>query len=55
MPPFDEDSRVKIPALVHFTRIGYEYLSKKEMGKRSSILILQEISSLINSRKHKCY
>lgn len=30
MPPFDEDSRVKIPALVHFTRIGYEYLSKKE-------------------------
>ena len=23
----NENSRVKIPALVHFTRIGYEYLS----------------------------
>lgn len=26
-----EDSRVKIPALVHFTRIGYEYMSLKKM------------------------
>ncbi len=25
----NEDSRVKIPALVHFTRLGYEYLSIK--------------------------
>lgn len=25
----NEDSRVKIPALVHFTRIGYEYVSLK--------------------------
>lgn len=24
-----EDSRVKIPALVHFTRLGYEYMSIK--------------------------
>ena len=22
-----EDSRVKIPALVHFTRLGYQYMS----------------------------
>lgn len=28
--PHNEDSRVKIPALVHFTRLGYEYLSLKE-------------------------
>ena len=30
----NEDSRVKIPALVHFTRLGYNYLSiKKYSGK----------------------
>ena len=26
---FNEDSRVKIPALLHFTRLGYRYLSLK--------------------------
>ena len=26
----NENSRVKIPALVHFTRLGYEYLSLKD-------------------------
>lgn len=29
MSAFNEDSRVKIPALLHFTRLGYEYLSLK--------------------------
>ena len=29
MTVFNEDSRVKIPALLHFTRLGYEYLSLK--------------------------
>ncbi len=30
----NENSRVKIPALVHFTRLGYEYISlKKYTGK----------------------
>lgn len=28
--PHNEDSRVKIPALVHFTRIGYDYISLKD-------------------------
>ena len=28
---FDENSRVKIPALVHATRLGYKYISLKEM------------------------
>lgn len=28
--PHNEDSRVKIPALVHFTRLGYQYLSLKK-------------------------
>lgn len=26
----NENSRVKIPALVHFTRLGYEYISLKK-------------------------
>lgn len=30
-----EDSRVKIPALVHFTRLGYTYMSLK--GKNPGI------------------
>ncbi len=29
---FNEDSRVKIPAIVHLTRLGYTYLSKAELG-----------------------
>lgn len=28
---FGEDSRVKIPALMHFTRLGYRYRSLKEI------------------------
>lgn len=27
---FNEDTRVKIPALIHFTRLGYEYFSLKD-------------------------
>ncbi|MCT7466705.1 hypothetical protein N5T78_08950 [Aliarcobacter cryaerophilus] len=26
----NEDSRVKIPAILHLTRLGYKYLSLKE-------------------------
>ena len=32
--PHNEDSRVKIPALVHFTRLGYEYVSLKNFKGR---------------------
>ena len=28
--PFNENSRVKIPALVHLTRLGYTYISVKD-------------------------
>ena len=28
--PHNENSRVKIPALVHFSRIGYQYISIKD-------------------------
>lgn len=34
---FNEDSRVKIPALVHLTRLGYEYLSIKDDNIKISI------------------
>lgn len=34
---FNEDSRVKIPALVHLTRLGYEYLSIKDDNIKNSI------------------
>lgn len=30
MSAFNEDSRVKIPALLHLTRLGYDYLSLKQ-------------------------
>lgn len=32
MAKFNEDSRVKIPALLHLTRLGYGYLSLKEVA-----------------------
>lgn len=32
---FSEDSRVKIPALVHMTRLGYEYISKDEVKRQA--------------------
>jgi type I restriction enzyme R subunit len=37
--PFNEDSRVKIPALLHLTRLGYDYLSLKDNSwdERSNI------------------
>ena len=28
--PHNENSRVKIPALVHFTRLGYKYISLRK-------------------------
>ncbi|MDR1503417.1 MAG: DEAD/DEAH box helicase family protein [Prevotella sp.] len=31
---FNEDSRVKIPALLHLTRLGYTYIPRKEHHKR---------------------
>jgi len=34
---FNENSRVKIPALIHLTRLGYEYLSLKSEEIKSSL------------------
>ncbi len=35
--PHNENSRVKIPALVHFTRLGYKYISLKQYLKDNTI------------------
>ena len=32
---FNEDTRVKIPALVHLTRLGYQYISRQDVKKQS--------------------
>ncbi len=29
---FNEDSRTKIPALLHLVRLGYRYISRKEQN-----------------------
>lgn len=34
----NEDSRVKIPALIHLTRLGYEYLFLKEFVNLESVM-----------------
>ena len=32
---FNEDSRVKIPAIVHLTRLGYQYIPRKEIKEQA--------------------
>lgn len=54
---FNEDSRVKIPALLHLGRLGYTYLSRKEHGKRLETCnifpeIFKEAISRINPDAH---
>ena len=40
---FNEDSRVKIPAILHLTRLGYTYLSLKENKWDESTNIFTDI------------
>ena len=52
---FNEDSRVKIPALVHLTRLGYTYIPKylaKDYHPETNIFteLFQESISLINGK-----
>lgn len=48
-----EDSRVKIPALVHFTRLGYTYMSIKDKERNidydgdTNIFYSQFLSAII--------
>ena len=43
MTAFNEDSRVKIPALLHLTRLGYDYLSLKQAKRDARSNIFPEI------------
>jgi len=51
---FNEDSRVKIPALLHLLRLGYGYLSLKQASwdKRNNIFtgIFESAITRINPR-----
>ena len=40
---FNEDSRVKIPSILHLTRLGYQYLSLKGTTWDESTNIFPEI------------
>jgi len=54
---FNEDSRVKIPALLHLTRLGYDYLSLKQVrwDTRSNIFpeILEAALLRLNPELHR--
>lgn len=47
----NENSRVKIPALVHFTRLGYEYLSLK---KYSGANLIDEDTNIFIELRSYC-
>lgn len=57
MTTFNEDSRVKIPALLHLSRLGYDYLSLKQARRdeRSNIFpeILEAALLRINPDLHR--
>ncbi|MDU1905063.1 MAG: type I restriction endonuclease [Dysgonomonas sp.] len=40
---FNEDSRVKLPALLHLTRLGYTYISRKEQSRDQNTNIFDGI------------
>lgn len=40
---FNEDSRVKIPAILHLTRLGYKYISRKEQFRNVETNIFPDI------------
>lgn len=55
---FNEDSRVKIPAVLHFKRLGYEYQTKKmkndQIDRRNNIFkdIFKESIERINKKEY---
>lgn len=55
MTKFNEDSRVKIPSILHLTRLGYKYLSLKDTTWDESTNIFKDIfiSSIQNINNEK--
>ena len=43
MSKFNEDSRVKIPAILHLIRLGYEYISLKNASWDQETNIFQKL------------
>jgi type I restriction enzyme R subunit len=52
MVTFNEDSRVKIPAIIHLSRLGYEYILKN--GLIENVLIDKDTNIFINIFKKFC-
>lgn len=56
MMKFNEDSRVKIPALLHFKRLGYEYQTKKntniDMRNNVFVDVFKESINKINNNNY---
>ena len=50
MSKFDENSRVKIPGIVHATRLGYDYISLKD----TKLVIDYETNIIKNVGESKC-
>ncbi len=52
---FNEDSRVKIPSILHLTRLGYEYISLKNTSWDENTNIFKDlfVSSIKNINKNK--
>ena len=50
---FNEDSRVKIPSILHLTRLGYEYISLKNTSWDENTNIFKDlfVSSIKNIYK----
>jgi len=40
---FNEDARVKIPSILHLTRLGYEYISLKDSNWDEETNIFKDI------------
>ena len=52
---FNEDSRVKIPSILHLTSLGYEYISLKNTSWDENTNIFKDlfVSSIKNINKNK--
>jgi len=55
MSKFNEDSRVKIPSILHLTRLGYEYISLKDASWDENTNIFKDlfVESMKNINKDK--
>lgn len=46
---FNENSRVKIPSILHLTRLGYEYISLKDTKWDEETNIFKDILLLLDN------